>query len=62
MHSLLPVLVIIAVLGLIVFLIVKYVPMPQIFKNILIAVAALGLLFWILKLTGALALLAAIRI
>ena len=53
MHlSLLFLLLVIAAVGLIVYLITRFIPMPEIFKNILIGVAVVGLIIWVLQATG----------
>ena len=47
--SLLTVLLVLAVFGLIVWLIVTYIPMPPPFKTVIIAVAAIVLIIWLVQ-------------
>jgi hypothetical protein len=47
--ALVSVLLVLAVIGLVVYLIVTYIPMPQPFKIVIYAVAAIALILWVLK-------------
>jgi len=47
--GLLTLLVVLAVIGLVVYLIVTYIPMPPPFKIVIYAVAAIALILWLLK-------------
>jgi hypothetical protein len=42
----------IALVGVIVYLIVTYLPMPQVFKTIIIVVAALVVILWLIQMLG----------
>jgi hypothetical protein len=42
----------IALVGVVVYLIVTYVPMPQIFKTIIMVVAALFVILWLIQMLG----------
>jgi preprotein translocase subunit SecE len=50
--SLLTVLLVLAVFGLIVWLIVTYIPMPPPFKTVIVAVAAIVLIIWLVQWSG----------
>ena len=63
MHlSLLFLLLVIAAVGLISYLLIRFVPMPEIFKNIIIAVSVIGLIIWVLQATGLLHYLSTVKI
>jgi hypothetical protein len=47
--ALVTVLLVLAVIGLIVYLITTYIPMPPPFKIVIYAVAAIALILWLLK-------------
>lgn len=47
--SLLNVLIVLAAIGAIVWLIIKYVPMPESMKKLVVAVAVIGLVLWLLQ-------------
>ena len=48
---LIPVILAIAIVGFIVWVVLQ-IPMPQIFKNIIIGVVALALIIWLLQMLG----------
>ena len=50
--SLLTVLLVLAVFGLILWLILTYIPMPAPFKTVIIAVAAIVLIIWLVQWSG----------
>jgi hypothetical protein len=50
--TLITVVVVVVILGLIVYLVETYLPMPAPFKLIIRAVVIIGLLLWILRLAG----------
>ena len=50
--SLIALIVTLAVVGLIVWLVVTYIPMPEPFKTVIVAVAVLVLLLWVLQQLG----------
>lgn len=52
MEAILMMLLSLAIFGFVVYLIVTYIPMPQIFKTMIIAVAAIFLLLWFLRSSG----------
>lgn len=47
--SLIGLILVIAVIGFIVWLVTTYVPMPPVFKNVLIVVAVIVVLLWLLS-------------
>jgi len=47
-----PMIVLLLVLGVILWLIKKYVPIPEPIFTIIIVIIALGVLFWLLAITG----------
>lgn len=49
LSALVSVLLVLAVIGLVVYLIVTYIPMPPPFKIVIYAVAAIALILWLLK-------------
>jgi hypothetical protein len=48
LSALLTILLGLAVVGLIVWIIVTYIPMPPVFKTVIIAIAAIVLIIWLL--------------
>lgn len=42
--------VVLALIGFVVYLIVTYIPMPEIFKQVLMVVVAVLLIFWVISL------------
>ena len=60
--SLITLIVTIAVLGVVVWAITTYIPMPAPFKTAIIAVSAFALLFWLLSAFGLLGRLDVVRI
>jgi hypothetical protein len=46
------VIVILAVLGFIAWLVITYIPMPPIFKTVIIVVVVIVVCLWLLRLTG----------
>ena len=41
-----------AMVGLIVYLITKYIPMPEPFRNVIYVVCVVGLILWLMQITG----------